>query len=128
LFVKPNDDRLNTGSKIDIYDFLLSITKMNIGKFFSQRTVQMQQEVEIDNQLKSLQCQEDVNRILFFLRQVNRRQMIDMSSTIPSYNIPALWSALNINLDEIDNCQKILQAVLLSDSPCYHIKYIFNKP
>lgn len=98
---------------------------MNTGPFFKQRKLQLEEEIKIDTIMKKLPCQEEVNRILFFSRQVNRRQTLDMSK-IPSYNIPALWSSLAENLNEIDAHQKILYTVLMSDIPCDSLKYIFT--
>jgi len=98
---------------------------MNISSFFKQRTLQLEQEEIFDKQMKDLPCHEEVVRILFFLRQVNRQQTMEMSR-ISSYNIPALWSLLNSNLDEIANYHGILESVLLSDYPCYGMKNIMR--
>lgn len=98
----------------------------NITNFFTQRTLQLEQEVEIDQRMLTLGCHQEVISALLFLRRVNRRQTHELSQ-IPSYNIPALWSHLHSNLEEIDTYQKSLLNVLSADNPCHHLKLFIDK-
>lgn len=97
----------------------------NITNFFTQRTLQLEQEVEIDRRMLTLGCHQEVITALLFLRHVNRRQTHELSR-IPSYNIPALWSHLHSNLEEIDKHQKLLLSGLSSTDPCYHLKLFLD--
>jgi len=91
---------------------------------FERRRAQLEREAGIDRQLAGLPCQQDVNRILLFLRQVNRRQTEEVSGINSSLMIlirlPTAYSQLTTNLDELDRYNTILETILRSNSPCQH--------
>lgn len=95
---------------------------------FQRRQMQLQHEHELDGKLAQLPCHQEVSQLLFFMRQVNRRQTQEISlDGLSIFRLPTLYSQFEANIDEVDSYNQQLLSVLASETPCQQLRQMITR-